>query len=255
MRFAGNRAASSLVQFNAEGNGKKGRILFPYAKTMILFTSRPMPREHAGRETQKLGVYCTDHTLTGRSTSFLHYWLTSHNSRQLFSADRTLTDALRLRSQTSRPATADRTFGAGRCSQDARHLYFTDCTLTGDQRLFAIDTGNHHCGELSLQLRREIYFTNCILTGGAAPRPPPCICHAGGPVFSARSAPTFSYQLQFDWQPAFVRPACELGSASVGTSAKGPITDFSIPETDDCLACCAPRDSAPSFSHRSHFDW
>jgi len=51
---------------------------------MILFTSRPMPGEHASRETQKWEFYFTDHSLTGQSTSFLQCCLTSYNPRRPF---------------------------------------------------------------------------------------------------------------------------------------------------------------------------
>ena len=51
----------------------------------------------ADRETQKSEFYFTDHSLTGQSASFLYCWPTPDNHVKLFSTDRTLTDALRLR--------------------------------------------------------------------------------------------------------------------------------------------------------------
>jgi len=64
---------------------------------MILFTSRPMSGEHAGRETQNLEFYFTDHSLTGQSTSLSTAGLPHKTHAGFFSTDRTLTDALRLR--------------------------------------------------------------------------------------------------------------------------------------------------------------
>ncbi len=46
---------------------------------------------------QKSMFYFTDHSLTGQSASFLYCWLTPHNRPELFSTNRSLTDALRLR--------------------------------------------------------------------------------------------------------------------------------------------------------------
>ena len=107
-----------------------------------------------------------------------------------------------------------------------------------------------------LQLHRQIFFTDCILTGSSAPCPPPGILHAGGPASSARSARAFSYQLHFDWQPGFLPPACESGSGTVRTPARGAITVFfAFIGSQRYLAYCAPRNSAPTFSYRSHFDW
>jgi hypothetical protein len=73
---------------------------------MILFTSRPMPREYAGRETQKCEFYFSDRSLTGQSTCFSTAGLLHINHADLFSSDRTLTDVLRFRESDAgrRPA-------------------------------------------------------------------------------------------------------------------------------------------------------
>lgn len=55
---------------------------------------------------------------------------------------------------------------------------------------------------------------------------PSALCPSPGRPAPSRSSPTFSYQLHFDWQPGFLPPACESGSATVGTPVCGPITVF-----------------------------
>src|ERR1022692_2519341 len=52
-----------------------------------------------------------------------------------------------------------------------------------------------------LQLHRQIFFTECILTGSSASCRLPPVLHPGSQLPPARSAPTFSYQSHFDWQP------------------------------------------------------
>jgi hypothetical protein len=156
-----------------------------------------MPGEvspRADRETQKSGLYFTDHSLTGQSTSFLHYWLTFHNHTELFFTDRTLTDAFRLRESdaaTRRPRVG--LSGAGRCSQDARHLYFTDHALTGKKNLFAFGAGSHQRGESSL----------------AAP------------------SPNLFYRLHFDWYVGELGPVRIFHST--GQSLRTGRTNFFLP--------------------------
>jgi hypothetical protein len=48
--------------------------------------------------------------------------------------------------------------GGRRRSQDARHLYFTDHTFTGNKNLFALGTGSHQRSESSLAAPSQNLF-------------------------------------------------------------------------------------------------
>ena len=148
-----------------------------------------MPREvtpRADRETQKSEFYFTDHSLTGQSSSLSTAGLLLHLRQTFFHRSHfdwhgsfpfQELDACR------RPAgrRVGLSVGAGVHSQDARHLYFTDRTLTGNESPFAFGAGSQQRGESSLaapspNLFHRMHFDWCARHLALAPNIP----HVGG---------------------------------------------------------------------------
>ena len=201
---------------------------------MILFTSHLMPGEvalHCSPRNSEIRVLFhrsqfdwPEHLLC----PLLGYFI--QPALNFLPTDRTLTGSSvsgvrRRAGDPAKPRGLD--CRARRHLQDARHLYFTDYTLTGNKSLFAFGTGNHYGGELpfaapSPNLFHQLHFdwwlgilpsASCPSRGQPAPPSP------------ARSAPSFSYQSHFDWQPSF-RLRGAIRQRPRRTPARGPITAF-----------------------------
>ncbi len=134
-------------------------------------------------------------------------------------------------------------------SQGARHLYFTNHTLTGKQNAFPFQGSESglsaRVGLLVKLFSRgacHLYFTNRALTGNESLSPlltPEADRVATCP--SQLQSPNFFHRSHFDWEPE------RFSVAAFGFRQAIPQAELSA--TPSFARC------SPSLFHQSHFDW
>ena len=105
------------------------------------------------------------------------------------------------------------------------------------------------------QIHRQIFLTECTLTGSLAPRRLPRVLHPGGQVPHGARQLFLTNRTLTGSRPSFLRRASRAAPASERRPEIRFTVFFASIASQRYLAYCAPRNSVPAFSHRSHYDW